>query len=179
MTSISTTITSVPAATATDEPTVAEDHADEGLGETWFSHDRTPSGSIIRRSFHAMTDFLSPFSPSALASLPPKPRREARYTRADAIPDDAQAGDDGSMPAVRDYHAINSLPPQVRVPKKIASTIKVEAKVWFANERSKFSRALLFLLHHADFIRGSLDILPQHLRLDRCHGIGFIQRLKG
>jgi len=43
------------------------------------------------------------------------------------------------MPAVRDYHAINSLPPQVRVPRKIASSIKVEAKVWFANERTWIS----------------------------------------
>ena len=42
------------------------------------------------------------------------------------------------MPTVRDYHAINSLPPQVRVPKKIATPIKVEGKVWFANERSAY-----------------------------------------
>jgi uncharacterized membrane protein YidH (DUF202 family) len=86
-----------------------------------------------------MTDLFSPFSSSALASLPPKPYRQARYTRADAIPDDAQADEDGNMPAVRDYHAINSLPPQVRVPKKIATPIKVEAKVWFANERTWIS----------------------------------------
>jgi uncharacterized membrane protein YidH (DUF202 family) len=86
-----------------------------------------------------MTDILSPFSSSALASLPPKPPRQARYTRADAIPDDAQVDVDGIMPAVRDYHSINSLPPQVRIPKKIATPIKVEAKVWFANERTWIS----------------------------------------
>ncbi len=45
------------------------------------------------------------------------------------------------MPTVRDYHAINSVPPQVRVPKKIATPVKVEGKVWFANERSKFEHA--------------------------------------
>jgi hypothetical protein len=82
-----------------------------------------------------MTDMLSPFSPAALASLPKGLRTRPRYTRADRIPD-TDADDEGNMPAVRDYHAINSLPPQVRVPKKIATPIKVEAKVWFANERS-------------------------------------------
>jgi len=82
-----------------------------------------------------MTDLLSPFSPTALASLPKNLSIRPRYTRADGIPD-AEEDDEGNMPAVRDYHAINSLPPQVRVPKKIATPIKVEAKVWFANERS-------------------------------------------
>jgi len=82
-----------------------------------------------------MTDMLTPFSPGALASLPKNLRTRPRYTRADRIPD-TDADDEGNMPAVRDYHAINSLPPQVRVPKKIATPIKVEAKVWFANERT-------------------------------------------
>jgi len=82
-----------------------------------------------------MTDMLTPFSPAALASLPKNLRTRPRYTRADGIPD-AEADDEGNMPAIRDYHAINSLPPQVRVPKKIATPIKVEAKVWFANERT-------------------------------------------
>lgn len=36
-----------------------------------------------------------------------------------------------------EYQAISdTLPPRVRIPKKVASAIKVEAKVWFANERS-------------------------------------------
>jgi hypothetical protein len=86
-----------------------------------------------------MTDMLTPFSPGALASLPKNLRTRPRYTRADRIPD-TDADDEGNMPAVRDYHAINSLPPQVRVPKKIATPIKVEAKVWFANERSAYFR---------------------------------------
>ncbi|KAI0264358.1 hypothetical protein BC834DRAFT_882628 [Gloeopeniophorella convolvens] len=92
-------------------------------------------GSLIRRSWHAMSDLLSPFSPSALAQLPKKPRRPSRYTRADGIPDIDPADDDGQMPTVRDYHSI-TVPPQVRVPKKTATPVRVEGKVWFANERT-------------------------------------------
>ena len=99
---------------------------------------RTDSnGGLIRRSWVAMTDMLTPFSPGALALLPKNLSTRPRYTRADGIPD-AESDDEGNMPAVRDYHAINSLPPQVRVPKKIATPIKVEAKVWLANERSTY-----------------------------------------
>ncbi|KAF9456751.1 hypothetical protein BDZ94DRAFT_1274865 [Collybia nuda] len=95
--------------------------------------DSQRSSSLIRRSWVAVSDIFSPFSSAALASLP-NPARPVRYTRADAIPDidDAQ----GHRPAIRDYHAINSIPPQVRVPKKIPTPVKVEAKVWFANERT-------------------------------------------
>ncbi|KAG6862476.1 hypothetical protein C0995_000022 [Termitomyces sp. Mi166 len=90
--------------------------------------------SLFRRSLHAVGDIFSPFSAAALATLP-KIARPKRYTRADAIPD-APSDLDGQMPTVRDYHAINSLPPKVRIPKKIPTPIKVEAKVWFANERT-------------------------------------------
>lgn len=84
-----------------------------------------------------MADIVAPFSPSALAQLPKKTfARRPRYTRADNVPE-AEQDEHGQMPTVRDYHAINSLPPQVRVPKKIATPIKVEGKVWFANERSE------------------------------------------
>lgn len=94
--------------------------------------------SLLRRSWHAMSDILSPFSPSALASLPKKTlRKRPRYTRNDNVPE-AESDEHGQMPTVRDYHAINSVPPQVRVPKKIATPIKVEGKVWFANERSVY-----------------------------------------
>lgn len=59
---------------------------------------------------------LSPFSPSALASLP-HTQRPARYPRIH-----------------NDYHSIN---PQVRIPNKTPTgPLKVEAKVWFANERT-------------------------------------------
>ena len=77
---------------------------------------------------------FSLFSPNALALLP-KLSRPRRYTRADDIPE-TQPDNDGQQPTVRDYHAIN-LPPQVRVPKKLPTPIRVEGKVWFANERSK------------------------------------------
>ena len=90
--------------------------------------------SLIRRSWHAMSDIFQPFSRSALDQLP-KSRRPRRYTRADEIPDVAATDEDGQMPTVRDYHSI-TVPPQVRVPKKIPTPVRVESKVWFANERS-------------------------------------------
>lgn len=68
------------------------------------------------------TTFL-PFSSSALASLPEDTVRPSRYTREDGIP------------TPTNYSAI---PPHVRVPRKVATAIKVEGKVWFANERSLF-----------------------------------------
>ncbi|OBZ72510.1 Vacuolar transporter chaperone 2 [Grifola frondosa] len=108
-------------------------------------HDDSRRNSLIRRSWYAMSDLLSPFSPSALASLPTRTfRRRPRYTRADNVPEAAQ-DEHGQMPTVRDYHSIN-LPPQVRVPKKIATPIKVEGKVWFANERTWISYLQLSVL---------------------------------
>src|ERR1700733_1114414 len=87
----------------------------------------TERDSIIRRSWHAMTDIFSPFSASALASLPKNVQRPSRYNRADAIPETEQ-DDEGQRPTVRDYHAISSIPPQVKVPKKFATSVKVEGK---------------------------------------------------
>ncbi|KAF5340892.1 hypothetical protein D9758_012194 [Tetrapyrgos nigripes] len=107
-----------------------------------FQNDRPES--LIRRSWHAMSDVFSPFSSSALASLPNLSRPQ-RYTRADAIPE-TEGDVDGQRPTVRDYHAINSLPPKVRMPKKIATPIKVEGKVWFANERTWISWLNLAIL---------------------------------
>lgn len=97
--------------------------------------------SLLRRSWHAI---LTPFSPGALASLP-HVKRPARHLRADAIPE-TQEDEEHRQPTVRDYHSITSLPPNVRVPKKIPTSIKVEGKVWFANERSAlFSLQILRL----------------------------------
>jgi len=108
-----------------------------GNGDHQTSTDRqqepAQQQSILTRSWHAI---FSPFSPSALATLP-NLQRPARYLRLDDIPETATDGE-GQQPTVRDYHAINSVPPQVRVPKKIPTSIKVESKVWFANERSEF-----------------------------------------
>jgi hypothetical protein len=91
-----------------------------------------------------MSDLLSPFSPAALAQLPKKPRRPSRYTRADQIPDVEPEEEDGQMPSVRDYHSITTAPPHVRVPKKTPTPVRVEGKVWFANERSMCSVLSLF-----------------------------------
>jgi len=84
-----------------------------------------------------MAEMLSPFSPAALASLPQRTQRPARYTRADAIPDVTATGHE--QPTVRDYHAINTVPEGVRVPKKRPTSVRVEGKVWFANERTWIS----------------------------------------
>jgi hypothetical protein len=123
----------------------ADADAHDGDGDGGASPAPRDSG-FIRRSWHAMTDLMSPFSQKALASLPAV-ARPARYTRADAIPDVAAPG--GEQPTVRDYHAIN-LPPAVRVPKKIATPVKVEAKVWFANERSACLHAAVLWGRGAD-----------------------------
>ena len=133
------------------------------------SEDDDRRNSLLRRSWYAMTEVLFPFSPSALASLPKKTfQPRPRYTRADNVPD-APQDEDGQMPTVRDYHAINHLPPQVRIPKKIATPIKVEGKVWFANERStsgpRSGASAVFAnlpLHHH-----SVDILPPDRRSHR------------
>ncbi|KAF7771693.1 hypothetical protein Agabi119p4_6004 [Agaricus bisporus var. burnettii] len=85
---------------------------------------------ISRRSWPSI---LSPFSPSALALLP-RLRRPARYLRADHVPE-TEPDSEGLQPTVQDYHSIN-LPPQVRVPKKVRTPVRVEGKVWFANERT-------------------------------------------
>ncbi|KAF8630714.1 hypothetical protein AX15_002763 [Amanita polypyramis BW_CC] len=92
------------------------------------------SQSLLRRSMRTVAELLHPFSSGALSTLP-KISRPLRYTRRDAVPE-VEPDEEGNLPTVRDYHAINSLPPQVRVPKKVATPVKVEPKVWFANERT-------------------------------------------
>ncbi|KAG8928387.1 hypothetical protein FRC01_006010 [Tulasnella sp. 417] len=94
------------------------------------------ASSLIRRSAYAIQDiFPNPFSSSALASLPQNPQgRRERATRIDNIPD--VPTDASGQP---NYQSISGLPVQVRIPKKIATPIKVEAKVWFANERTWIS----------------------------------------
>ncbi|KIY43904.1 hypothetical protein FISHEDRAFT_52255 [Fistulina hepatica ATCC 64428] len=105
--------------------------------------------SLFRKSIYAIHDILSPFSPSALASLP-NAERPARYLRTDRIPDPTE--DDGEERNAdrenehRDYHAINSLPPQIRVPRKVPTPVRVEGKVWFANERTWLSWVNLSVL---------------------------------
>lgn len=100
------------------------------------------ASSLIRRSAHAMHDvFAFPFSNQALSSLPTNPEgRRERATRIDNIPDQEV---DAQHP---NYQSITGLPAGVRIPKKIATPIKVEAKVWFANERSEHSSLSIALM---------------------------------
>ncbi|KAG1905417.1 uncharacterized protein F5891DRAFT_1009253 [Suillus fuscotomentosus] len=104
---------------ASNKPPEDEDNAHVGL---------------FRRSWTA----VFPFSSSALATLPENTQRPVRYTREDDIPD-VEHDIDGQRPTIRDYNAINSVPPQIRVPKKVATSLKIEGKVWFANERTWIS----------------------------------------
>lgn len=78
---------------------------------------------------------LLPFTPSLLRRLPTT-TRPSRYTRADNIPH-TDANDDGLGHTIRDYYAINGHGREVRIPKKIPTPVRVEGKVWFANERSE------------------------------------------
>ncbi|CAE6450615.1 unnamed protein product [Rhizoctonia solani] len=93
-------------------------------------------GSLFKRSMHVVSDLFSPFSSTALASLPRNPVGfRARATRLDRIPDsDAPGG----VPNYQSVEAAGSSQGRVRVrvPKKIATPIKVETKVWLANERT-------------------------------------------
>lgn len=139
------------------------------------SEDDARHSSLLRRSWYAMSDVLSPFSPSALASLPKKTFQiRPRYTRVDHIPD-AEQDEDGQMPTVRDYHAINSVPPQVRVPKKIATPVKVEGKVWFANERSTSQGTVLWDASLNHIANHSVGSVPSNLGAHRHIGPGVIQ----
>ncbi|WVR07537.1 hypothetical protein IAU60_004579 [Kwoniella sp. DSM 27419] len=82
-----------------------------------------------------VTDFFfHPFSSAALKLLPKRGvGMRAKSKRADRIPDNSE------RPLLTDYHSINDPTIRVRVPKKVATPVKVEAKVWFANERTFIS----------------------------------------
>ncbi|KAI5119109.1 hypothetical protein M0805_007857 [Coniferiporia weirii] len=108
------------------------------------SNPAQPEG-LLRRTWHAA---FSPFSSSALSALPDTSQRNRdRETRANRIPD-ATDNESGRENVVRDYRSTNNsraaaalvaaAPPvvSVRVPKKMPTPIKVEGKVWFANERT-------------------------------------------
>ncbi|KAF8313654.1 hypothetical protein DL93DRAFT_2080983 [Clavulina sp. PMI_390] len=107
---------------------------------------------VFQRSIHALSDLFSPFSSSALASLPPNltsSRNRSHATRADNIPDDPEVDPllGPSTSSDYQYQSIGqSLPPGVKIPKKISTPIKVEPKVWFANERTWLSYLSLAIL---------------------------------
>ncbi|UOH82883.1 hypothetical protein LQV05_005595 [Cryptococcus neoformans] len=134
--------------------------------------------------------FWQPFSSGALKLLPKRGVGiRAKSKRADRIPDDPQ------RPLVTDYHSINDPAMRIRVPKKFLTPVKVEAKVWFANERtfiSYLSMGLLLSTIASGLLFGSRDSparwfafayalmsldlwmghLPETLNHDFCKGFG-------
>ncbi|WVQ82118.1 hypothetical protein IAT38_004246 [Cryptococcus sp. DSM 104549] len=87
--------------------------------------------------------FFHPFSSGALKLLPKRGvGLRAKSKRADRIPD----SEDADRPLVSDYHSINDPTIRIRVPKKVPTPVKVEAKVWFANERTFISYLSMGLL---------------------------------
>ncbi|KAI5452831.1 hypothetical protein NCC49_006371 [Naganishia albida] len=101
------------------------------------------SPSMLKKTIEQVSDiFYHPFSAGALQSLPTrinKPTSQrVKAKRADRIPE--VPNDSAIQPLVRDYHSINNGDQvNVRIPKKVATPVKVEAKVWFANERTWIS----------------------------------------
>ncbi|GJJ08380.1 hypothetical protein Clacol_002594 [Clathrus columnatus] len=102
----------------------------------------TDSAVVSHNPWNSVKRWLSPGSLSLrdllfpTGNLPKNPEGvRQRAMRADRIPE-TEEDEDGQRPTVRDYHSINAIPPQVRVPKKIPTPIQVESKVWFANERT-------------------------------------------
>ncbi|TXT09961.1 uncharacterized protein COLE_03895 [Cutaneotrichosporon oleaginosum] len=76
-------------------------------------------------------NFFQPFSQGALKLLPARGEGiRAKSKRGDRLPDSEE------RPLLTDYHSINDPTIRVRVPKKKATPVKVEPKVWFANERT-------------------------------------------
>ncbi|KAF8606597.1 hypothetical protein BDV93DRAFT_489407 [Ceratobasidium sp. AG-I] len=118
------------------EPTPRTEPADLNMSAPQgHSQSVEEDDSLFKRSVHAVTDLFSPFSSTALASLPRNPVGfRARSTRIDRIPD--SSAPDG----VPNYQSVAQGSSQgrvrVRVPKKVATPIKVETKVWLANERT-------------------------------------------
>ncbi|EJD06644.1 uncharacterized protein FOMMEDRAFT_102494 [Fomitiporia mediterranea MF3/22] len=101
-----------------------------------------PEG-LLTRSWHAI---LSPFSSAALRQLPnTSQRKRDRETRTDRIPegegdvvvhDFNNNNNNADTRGNVEYGPASAVPLSVRVPKKIPTPIKVEGKVWFANERT-------------------------------------------
>ncbi|KAG9104347.1 hypothetical protein FRC06_003393 [Ceratobasidium sp. 370] len=117
------------------EPAQLNMSPSQGQTQSVVSPHHEEDDSLFKRSVHAVSDLFSPFSSTALATLPRNPVgfRE-RSTRIDRIPD-SNAPD-----GVPSYQSVASQDPsqsrvRVRVPKKVATPIKVETKVWLANER--------------------------------------------
>ncbi|WOO77093.1 Vacuolar transporter chaperone 3 [Vanrija pseudolonga] len=101
------------------------------------------SSTGVQRVLNDVSElFWQPFSQTALKLLPNRGEGlRAKSKRGDNLPD---AGEE--RPLLTDYHAINDPSIRVRVPKKKPTPVKVEAKVWFANERTYISYLSMGLL---------------------------------
>ncbi|ORX38460.1 putative vacuole fusion, non-autophagic-related protein [Kockovaella imperatae] len=107
--------------------------------------------------------FFQPFSAGATKLLPPKGAgMRFKSKRADRIPDDP------ARPLVNDLHSIDDPAMRLRVPKKIPTPVKVEAKVWFANERtfiSYVSTGLLLSSIASGLLLGAKDSMARWFAL--------------
>ncbi|KAH8083653.1 hypothetical protein HD553DRAFT_324536 [Filobasidium floriforme] len=116
------------------------------------SSSRPEETNRFRRTLDKIEDiFYHPFSASALSSLPSTSNEggaggsSGKSKRADRIPDVSASGK--NRPLIRDYQTIpNADNIQVRIPKKLATPIKVEQKVWLANERTFISYLSITIL---------------------------------
>ena len=115
-----------------------------GDERTFTGRGHNRESSLLRRSWNAFADAISPFSRSALSLLPKVPAGlPDREVRADPLREPGSS----TFVRIRDYNSVNpALPPNVPVPRKVPTPIRVEGKVWFANERSKLSVSHLLLL---------------------------------
>ncbi|ORY35514.1 putative vacuole fusion, non-autophagic-related protein [Naematelia encephala] len=101
-----------------DESTPLRSNGDGNGGEA----------SSTRTGWQQLTDaFYHPFSSGALRRLPARGEgMRVKSKRADRIPDDG----------AQYYHAVDDPTIQLRVPHKKPTAVKVESKVWLANERT-------------------------------------------
>ncbi|KAK1927237.1 putative vacuole fusion, non-autophagic-related protein [Papiliotrema laurentii] len=118
----------------------------------------------FRQHLNNFTDrFFQPFTGDALRNLPARGLgQRAKSKRADRIPDDP------ARPLLADYHSINDPNVLVRVPKKVLTPVKVESKVWFANERtyiSYLSMGLLLSTIASGLLFGARDSLARYFAL--------------
>ncbi|RSH88550.1 uncharacterized protein EHS24_001095 [Apiotrichum porosum] len=119
-----------------------------------------PSTGVSRVINDASELFWQPFSQGALNLLPRRGEgMRVKSKRGDNLPDS------DTRPLLTDYHSINDPSIRVRVPKKKPTPVKVEAKVWFANERtyiSYLSMGLLLSTIASGLLFGARDSLARY-----------------
>lgn len=138
----------------------------------------------VEVAFLVVADLVR-FSSGALSQLPTRGQgARAKSKRADRIPDECVAQfhaasflrvcnrmlmpRSGRRQSVNDYHTINGSSVRIRVPKKVLTPVKVEAKVWFANERtfiSYLSMGLLMSTIASGLLFGARDSMARYFAL--------------